>query len=219
MSQRLGSLLDELKDVSTVYQEKTLVDINGISFCIYPYGVKSESSSEAKEVDYVVSHDTPQEEAFGGSFLEPVETYKKWFCGHIHLKKLYREGKLFILGVPIPTRNLETSNAILSVEKNRVTEIEVPEFLKIETVDYSIDPSELNKDWIYNINNAPNYNSVFDKFSGYNIREEGISVKESELLLEETKAESITDLKTCWSKFCLMNNISKEVFKYGVDVL
>lgn len=123
--------------------------------------------------DFCFTHLMLKEESFGNEYINLSKIKAKKIYGHLHLKKQYENGNIIIPGTPYPTRNLEVTNPILKINKNGdIEEINTPEFFKIETVKFG--DKLPNKEWLYNFTDVPSITSLYKRYKGYHIREEGI---------------------------------------------
>ena len=210
---RIGEYLKgiHLMDNVDVLFEETVVDIEGYNCLMLPHKKDMNNYSTIKgDYDFIFGHFVIKQEAFGNEYVDiSALNYKKMILGHIHLKRQY--GYIIIQGVPLPTRNLETSNPILQIGKNfEITEIPVPEFLKIETINYDNDKKTLNKEFIYNIVDAPSVKSVYEKFKEYYIRHEGIQLKQDTVDSDVKFDFDSNNLMKYFKQFIDENKVNKE---------
>jgi hypothetical protein len=208
-----------------VYEKDSEAVIDGYTCLMLPYQNNMSHYSDMKIIcDFVFSHVTNEEDSFGGEFVSFTGiNCKNIFNGHLHQHSTYRDGKFINTGAVLPTRNKEIQNPIYRITKEngeiKLEEIAVPEFMVIKEINYSVDPSTLNKDWLYNVVEAPSYNDVFDKFKGFYIREEGIELHRQEadqVLVDEAKEKS---LKERWVSKASGDGISQEVIDCGLKYL
>lgn len=209
-----SKIFRHLHDKIFIYEKEMEITIENIKCLMLPYQNSMEHYNNLKvKCDYVFAHVTPKEESFGNEFISFDNiNCKKVILGHIHKKVEYSNTK--IVGCPLPTRNLEVSSPLLKITENGIEEIQIPEFLRIETVSYDTPIESLNSDWLYNIFESPSYNDVYEKFKGFNIRAEGIILKETKM--ENSLTETPKSLKDWWTNFCKDKDIRKEVFECGL---
>ena len=120
--------------------------------------------------------------------------------GHTHIQKDWedKEGIHHVLGVPIPTRNLEEQKYRIMenlAEERKYKFIDVPVFLEFETVKYGEVPKSKNS--IINVVDAPDISSVYEKYGEFHIRKDGIKIKKEEgeeELIYEFKIGSVEDV-------------------------
>ena len=212
-SYKSGNTLEQLnlhKNIY-IYDKETVVDIEGYSCLILPYQKDMiHYNNIQKHFDFIFGHFMIKQEAFGNEYVDiSALNYKKMILGHIHLKRQY--GDIIIPGCPITTRNLEQNNPILQIDKDfEITEIEVPEFLKIETINYGNGKKTLNKDFIYNIVDAPSVKSVYEKFKEYYIRHEGIQLKQDTVGSDVKFDFDSNNLMKYFKQFIDENKVNKE---------
>lgn len=178
-SMRLGNTLlhlDNHKNIEIINTDK-IIEIENMECLFLPYQYNMDYYSDIKfKGDLCFTHFMLRECAFGNEFIDIPFIKSQIIAGHIHTKNKYPN--IIIPGVPIPTRNLETNNNILRINPDSsIEEIEIPEFFKIETIDYNVGVNSLNKEYLYNIINCPDKKSVENKFKEYFIRWEGIELK------------------------------------------
>ena len=212
-SYKSGNTLEHLQLHKNIfiYDKETVVDIEGYNCLMLPHKKDMNNYSTIKgEYDFIFGHFMIKQEAFGNEYVDISSlNYKKMILGHIHLKRQY--GNIIIQGVSLPTRNLETSNPILQIENDfKITEIPVPEFLKIETINYDNDKKTLNKEFIYNIVDAPSVKSVYEKFKEYYIRHEGIQLKQDTVDSDVKFDFDSNNLMKYFKQFIDENKVNKE---------
>lgn len=175
-SKKKGSAVNnfELLENVSVFSEITETNIEGLQCLIIPFMYSKESYENISfKGDYCFGHFTPEQESFGKEFVDISKiNVKKIIIGHIHKRKTYKN--LEIVGVPLPTRNLENPCNIFRLENDELLEIELPDIFKIVDIEYGDMPD--NKKYLYNILNAPTREDVFEKYRGYYIREDGINL-------------------------------------------
>jgi hypothetical protein len=203
------------------------INLDGNKLLCFPYKLSSmkeeyENYKSDEKIDFVITHITPPECAFADEGIQLNIDCKKYIHGHTHERTRFKDKynrEHFVIGVPLPTRNGEKCNSILKINDDKsIEEIEVPEFLKIENIEYGNLPE--NKDWIYNIKNAPSFQSVNDMYKDYYIRKEGITIKreESEIEFEISEKEN-KSLQEEFKVYSVEKGLSKEVINCCYDYL
>ena len=209
---RVGEYLKgiHLMDNVNVFFEPIKAEFENNSCLFLPHknNMKEEYESIEGDFDFVFTHITHSKEAFGDEGINLKVKAKNVIYGHTHTHAIH--GNSIIMGVNIPTRNLETSNPIIEIKNKEISFIQVPEFLKIETIDYNDDINSLNKDWIYNIKNSPSIKSVYEKFKEFYIRHEGIELKKDETQTEVKFDFDSNNLMKYFKVFIDVNKIKKE---------
>lgn len=212
-SKRLGNTLLPLRvhENIHVYTDKTEVVIDGKKCLILPYkdSYREYESIEWKG-DYCFLHVTNVEDAFSdeGVSLKGIDAVQIY--GHTHTHKVYDKNKI-VLGVPLPTRNLEVPNSVIVTSTSGYEFVNLETSFYYETVSYGEFP--INKSNIINVVNAPSRDSVFDKYKDYWIREEGIQIlrNENDLQVEEFTSFENGNILDKFAIFSKENEISKEV--------
>jgi len=200
------------KEVVEIIEKIAKYEINSYKCLFLSYNFSDYSSNSnlfTEDYDFVFSHLTHPKEAFGneGVDLEFINS-KYYIYGHIHTFKIYNNH--IILGSPLPTRNLEIPQNILQINENfKLEYIKVPSFLKIENLKYGEEPP--NKDWLYNIYDAPSFDSVYENYKDYYIREEGIKLKESNEIIKEDLTFASFSLKDKFLAFAKQENLSDDI--------
>lgn len=189
-----GKLLEgiqHLPNVKIFFKEEEF-ELEGYKCLALPYQYNMDHYNEIKfDGDFVFGHLMIQQEAFGGEYtkIENVK-YKYFIDGHIHLKRKY--GNIILPGCPVITRNGEENNPVLNIKNNfLIEEIMPPETFKILDIEYGEEIP--NKEYLYNIKNAPSIQSVYARYPDYYIREEGITIKRDNIEfaeLEDLKSEN-----------------------------
>jgi len=137
------------------------------------------------EIDIVFSHITHPKESFGNEGMDIKNiNASKFIYGHTHTQNIH--GKHIILGVPLPSRHLEHNQVgrIMKIDSvDNYKFIDVPEFFTFEDVPFGETPK--NKNNILNVLNAPSIQSVYAKYPGYYIREEGITIHRDKIEFAE----------------------------------
>lgn len=213
-----GSVLQGLTCIENVHVifEKEIIDIEGQHCLFLPHGKYEDDLSF--EGDFLFAHLEPIEVSFGDTgFKHKNIKVEKQVYGHIHLS--YHKDNILILGVPIPTRNLELSNKQIKIEKGELSFIDIPEFLRIETIDFNVDINTLNKDWLYNINNCPSKEELYEKFKDFYIRESGIEIERTESSLEQSNIENSGTLLDKFRIFSTDENLSDEITQCGAHYI
>ena len=168
------------------------------------------------DYDYIFCHFTNPEDQFADEGIElKVKGYQIY--GHTHTHAKY-DTKI-VLGVPIVTRNGEKNNPVMKIkESGRVEWITYPVFFDILTIKYGEEMS--NKDYLYNIIEAPSYKSVYDCYPTINIRDEGIKLvyaikEESEVVLKTGG----NDLQKMYKLFCNEKEIEDAFLSEGISAI
>ncbi len=209
---RIGEYLKgiHLMDNVNVFFESIIMEIENNKCLMLPYknNMKEEYESIDGDYDFCFAHITHPKEAFGDEGIELKIKAKNIIYGHTHTHAIHNNN--IIMGVNLPTRNGEISNPIIEIKNKEISYIQVPEFLKIETIKYEDDISNLNKDYIYNIKNSPSVKSVYEKFKEFYIRHEGIELKKDETQTEVKFDFDSNNLMKYFKIFIDENKINKE---------
>lgn len=210
-----------------VVNEYSVRNIGGYKVALCPYFKPVEKmhdfySSLEDEVDFPVCHFSPPGKNFGGKdeILLKMKAKIAYFYGHVHSSedfKLKRGGLNHVLiGVPQTTRNGEQhfKKRIIHVVEDTYKSIDLPIFFDIQTLSYGEEPA--NKDFIYNIMDAPSVDLALEKYKEFNIRKEGVRILEnSKKKKDNTKADITftldTNLKKNFSEFSKEYDVSEEV--------
>lgn len=215
---------DNLTIITDIYEEV----IDNISFLFLPYkygDMKEKYEALTGEYAYIVTHTTPKQLAFGE---EGIDYKLKGFYihGHIHVTSRYdfRDdygNQHFVLGVPFPTRYGEQRDfhVILALENEKKSNIiTLPYFHSYETIKFGEEPQ--NKNNILNIIDAPDANSVYERYTGYYIREEGIELKRDNLEVDNTLLvfDRVT-MKDKFKAFCMEQGVSQNILDCGLKYL
>ena len=211
-SRRLGNTLLPLRVHNNihVYVDAAEIEIEGKKCLILPYkdGYK-EYESISFIGDYCFAHITNVEDAFSDEGIDLKNVNALQVYGHTHTNKEYKNK--IVLGVPLPTRNLEISNPIMIIEENGHSFVSLDHNFSIDKIEYGTYPE--NKTNLYNVINAPSKDLVFESYKGYYIREEGIEIlrNENDLETEELTSFENGNLLEKFNLFAKENDISKEV--------
>jgi len=181
ISKRSGNALLHLNhhDNITVYTEKEEVTIEGHKCLMLPwmYNAKEIYKDLEWQGDFAFLHVTNEEDAFGDEGLNTDKIKAIQVFGHTHTKRVVDTGIVYkqIMGVNIPTRNLEVPNPYMYIKTDKSFEFIDPKiYFEYETLTYPALP--VNKNNILNIKQAPSYEAVYETYKGYNIRHEGIEI-------------------------------------------
>lgn len=213
ISKRKGRSLSAFETLDRVHTISDIAElvIENKKCLLLPYKLsdfKEEYEALTGTYDYVFSHVHHPDVGYGeGVKLNVVATY--YIYGHTHVHSIHYKRHI-VLGVPLPTRNLEDVGFVLDLKDTGYSLINVPEFLKICTIKYG-DPA-VNKDWLYNIIDAPSYDSVYDTYKGYYIRDGGITLLRTENDFETNQGITFEKAKQS-EKFLVFakdSNIPKE---------
>lgn len=207
-------------------------EISNIKFLLLPYLYTDMNETYEnyvwKEPDGIcVTHLAPPGTSYGHGEVDLKNiSCKTIIHGHIHIYDRFIKHDVdnIILGVPLITRNGEQyfKKQILKIDsKTKNLEfIEVPEFLTIETVEYGKYPN--SKKNIINVVNAPNVNSVLEKYKDYHIREEGISIVRTKASIDNDTPLTLGIVSSLKEKFIAYSKdvgVSKEVFDLAISYI
>lgn len=207
----------ELHSNINIIEDVTEVNIEGLDclFLPYRYGdIKEEYESLKGNYDYVFTHITPLECAFGGEGIQ-LNLDGIYIHGHTHIPSQFIDTngrQHHILGVPLPTRHGEHNHRpnIFEIVDGKINYIEVLKYFTYEDVEYGKEPSSKNN--IINVLNAPSIQSVYDNYKDYYIRKAGVKLEESSYnFTEEIIDFSKGDIKDKFKLYAKDNNLSKEV--------
>lgn len=217
ISRRMGNTLLHLKhhDNIRVITDITEESIANKKYLFLPYRYNMDEYKELKGTyDYIFTHVTPQECAFGdeGIAFHP-ELQGVFIHGHYHMQKDFIDNykrQHHIVGVPIATRHLEDQ------QEHRVLEIrESLNFIKVEplvryrTIRFGEDVDDNCTD-VFNVIDAPSVQAVYEKYNNLYIRREGI-----ELLTEigeyTSDLEKNHSIQSNFLTFAEENNIDKNI--------
>jgi DNA repair exonuclease SbcCD nuclease subunit len=225
VSRRMGSLLEPLKHYSNirVYDNLTEIEIENHKCLMVPwiYNSKEEYEKIEWEGDYAFFHVTNEEDSFGNEGINTDKIKAYQIFGHTHTKRMVINNKVskYIMGVNIPTKNLEISNPYMMIDSEKnIACIEPPRYFSYQTLNYGEFPE--NKDNILNITGAPSFTSVFEMYKGYNVRKEGIEILRTEN--EEQIENNTFELGTMIEKFSIYSNnrkLPKEVHDCSIKYL
>ena len=221
-SKRMSNILKSLNhfDNIIIYEKDTEVTIEDKKCLMLPHQHSHKYYEDLEgSYNFIFPHVMPKEESFGGEFTDLSKLQGMKIYGHIHTKAIYNNGQMIIPGVPVITRNGECNNPILKINlDSSIEEIEVPVFFNIVDIEYGTEI--VNKDWLYNIKNAPSVKSVYDMYPEINIRSSGISIN----YLNEDKESVVlnstdNDLKALFSDFAKEKEIEDHILKEGITAL
>lgn len=228
-SKRKGSALEGLhlmNNVSIFFEEQdfSIVSLKCLALP-YKFGDLREYENIKGDYDVVFSHVTPNECAFADEGLNLEKSIKsKYFVyGHTHTQKEWnsKDSTHIVVGVPLPTRNLEEPGCIYRIDSQDciLQKIEIPIFFKIKNINYG-DEIE-NKNWLYNIKNAPSYESVYEKYKGFYIRNEGIEIEKNAFDFEsnENFVFETSNIREKFLEYAKEKNLRKEVVDTSVSYL
>ena len=144
------------------------------------------------------------------------------FFGHTHKHEIMKDGSI-ILGVPQTTRNLEQYFEkciyVYDLERHELKKVLLPIFFDIQTIEYGQTPE--NKDFLYNVIKAPSKKAVFEKYKGFNIREEGIELLRTvnQINFEEQRQKMNFDLGSKFLEFSKKKKLKKEIHQEMLESL
>ena len=183
----IGSPLTEigLHSNITIYKEEVLnVNIEGYTFDFFPF-LKEDPSSMIRYEDYTGNADFGIIHAHPKGYnrgIEEITLKRKYkhglFYGHYHRPDQVTKNS-WTIGVPQTTRNGEQDWAkrMFVFDGSKLESVELPVYFNIGTIQYG--EEIVNKDWIYNIENAPSMVSINDKYKGVTLNRCKVSIKES----------------------------------------
>ena len=180
-----------LHDNISVYEDATEVIIDNVKCFMLPFrNNDQEYPILAGRYDYIFTHITPVEVQFANEGIKFPNLEGIFIHGHTHIQSEFIDEyghKHYVLGVPIETRHLEAQkHKIVEISSNKeMTFIDVPFYFTHETVEYGEEPTSKNN--ILNIINAPNKKLVYEKYSNYYIRDNGITILRTEASKEVFK--------------------------------
>lgn len=181
-SRRSGNILKPFNHYENVmiYEEKTEVEIEGHKCLMLPYihNAKEEYEKIEWKGNFMFGHFTNEEDAFGndGVNTDKIKAYQMF--GHTHTNHIISKTKV-VVGVQIPTRNLEISNSYYEItEDSIINELCPPDYFEYQTIEYGKFPE--NKNNILNIINCPSMQSVWEMYKDYHVRREGIELLRTE---------------------------------------
>lgn len=223
-SYALGSILKSLKlhKNITVYDKIEKINIEGIDFQIIPfqYG-KFKETCEAitEDCDYSLSHLMPIQEAFNNEGIDlKFKANVAHIFAHVHRYKKFSDNhgnKCLIAGISMVSRNGEEEwqNNVYELTKEKYVKIPLPKFMDIKTITYGEEISA--KNIVYNIQNAPDINSVYLMYPHDCIRRDGITLsKNEEEGYENFKLSG--DFRDHWNEFCKEEGVDKDYFALGI---
>ena len=221
-SRRSGNILLPLlhHDNIFVYNEMTEVEIEGHKclMCPWVYNSKEVYEQVAWNGDLAFLHATNPEDAFGddGVNTDKIQAYQVF--GHTHTSHYISDTKI-VLGVQVPSRNLEKSCDYLYVDKEGKKDFLVPEkYFEYQDLDYGQFPE--NKNNILNIKKAPSFQSVWDMYKGYYVRREGIEILRTENKEDQEKvAFELGNIVEKFQGYSTDKKLTKEVHECGVKYL
>jgi len=222
-SRRAGLLTKHMNhhDNIVVYDKMTEVEIEGhrCLMCPWIYNSKEVYEQVGWEGSYAFFHVTNPEDSFheeDGVNTDKIKAYQVF--GHTHTSHYIRDNKI-VLGIQIPSRNLETACDYLYVDKNGGKDFIVPpKYFEYQDINYGEFPE--NKNNIINVRNAPSFQSVWDMYKGYNVRREGIELLRTENKEDQEKvAFELGNIVEKFQGYSTDKKLSKEVHECGVKYL
>lgn len=223
ISRRMGLITQPLNhyDNIIVYDKMAEVEIEGFTCLMLPwvYNAK-ELYEQIKWIgNYCFAHVTNMEDSFNGEYVDLSKVEACRIYGHTHTKRDLNENG-YVMGVNIPTRNLEISNPFIRIEREEdIFEfIESPKYFEYQSLNYGEFPE--NKNNILNIKNAPSYPSVYETYKDYYIRKEGIEIlrTENDVNIETTNFEA-GNIVDKFNKYSKDKEISKEINNCAIRYL
>jgi hypothetical protein len=223
-SYALGSILKSLKHHKniTVYKDIIKEEINDINFQIIPYqygDLKEKCESIAEECDYSLSHIMPIQEAFNNEGIElKFKANVAHIFAHVHRYREFKDNfgnPCLIAGISSMHRHGEQDweNNIYELQKDKFIKIPIPKFMDIKTIQYGDKVSDKNV--LYNVENAPDMNSVYEMYKDFYIRREGVTYKQS----EEKNFKNFSldnNLITGWTDCAEEEGMDTDIFNEGI---
>lgn len=212
-----------------IISEQKCIDVDDIKMHFFPHNPifsKMKEYEEIKESDchYTMLHCMPYEEVFGNKEMKEkasvtldIEPKVCHIYSHIHKYNEYiniKGHKVLIGGIVQPTRELEQEwpCCIYELNEDSYTKIDIPVFMTIKAIDFDDSVDDLNKDYLYNVMNAPSKDSVYEKFKDFYIRKRGIQVlrSESQHLIENDIEFNIENFSDDYANWATENDKSNE---------
>ncbi len=186
-----GSVLEGLGNVSNV-KHYLIPDTIGLNILCLPFLTINNKKYYEKQFEFIpndfnliLTHLTPKQCAFGneGIDFDKLNLKGTYIHGHVHMQSEFRDSygnRHIVLGVPIPTRNLEEqqNHRIIRIINNEIEFIPVPQFFTYETLEFGKFPE--NKNNILNLKNVPSWEELYKTYKNYYIREDGVEFKKTE---------------------------------------
>lgn len=165
--------------------------------------------------DYVFTHITPMQCAFGDEGIQLNVKAKEIIHGHTHHSMKFIDGDQshIVLGLPYITRHLEQNQdyVILEIDKNdNLKYIPVPQYFTFRDIEYGDEIKEQYKNDIFNVKNAPAVSSVNNMYKDYYIRDAGITLKEFDEESDTVFEFSEDALKSSFIEFSKEKELSKK---------
>jgi hypothetical protein len=214
VSRRMGSALLYLNalDNVTIIEDVTEIQIDLNKFenlvqnhhtiinCLFlpfKYNCKEEYEALEGEYDYIFTHITPPQCAFGDEGIN-LKVKGAYYHGHTHMQKAFTvdedeeatEDSYFcrswyheVVGVPIPTRHLEQKqeHRIFKITPHRnKEEIQVPQTFTFRNIKFGEEIKEEYKNDILNITHAPSYPAALEMYKDFYVRKAGITIQRTE---------------------------------------
>lgn len=173
------------------------LNLEGVSIYFLPYVKDYEKHYKnlSIESDYLITHCTPEWEAFGKVYLDTsnynIKTLTIW--GHIHIpSENTSSNKDFIIGVPVTTRGGEQffNKRILKINSSNDYEIiDIHNYTNIIEINYGDNVKEKDKDNLLIINEAPSMFSAEEMYKEYYI----LKINQKELEVDKNKQIDINE--------------------------
>ena len=221
----LAPLKNKFKNLS-IYTEKTELEIEGYKFLMLPFlydrkKMDSEYKNLTGEYDFVFNHVSPIGSNYGQEEFDfnLLNVSQAIIYGHIHTKKQFVAGnnQHYVLGVPQPTKSGEDSiKSILEfdIDTKQFTEIDLPCYFDILNLDYQkIDINTLNKDFLYNVYNAPSIIDVENKLKGFYINTINLLHKTTAKESNNTMQTFNNKLEDTFLEYCKEMSVNPEVME------
>ena len=164
ISRRSGSGILHLQhhDSIFIYTDKIEIEIDGHKFLMLPWKYNAKETYESIEgnYDYILTHVTPPQCAFGDEGIQ-LHLKGQYIHGHTHMQidfiDAFKQNHK-VIGIPVVTRNSENQEYRIFTIDSKLQEIKVPIFFEYQTLNYGEFPE--NKNNILNIKCCPSYQSV-----------------------------------------------------------
>lgn len=201
-----------------VYIDKTeFTSEEGWNCLAIPYKYNMEEYKDIKfSGDFCFTHTMPEEEAFGGEFVDLSHLDAFLVYGHIHERREEYTNKK-IVGVPVITRKGEVNNPIYRINENKEFE-EVPTEVDFQykTIEFGEDID--NPNYIYEIHNAPDVNSIFQEYKDAYIRVAGCTYKQGSIDSEKEEL-NVHSLSEEFKYFCEQELVEEDIKSKGITYL
>ena len=209
---------NKFPNLHIILDEPIIKSIEGKNILLIPFTKKiKELESKLqdfknKQIDLIICHQSPIGDNMGHEEIDLTDFKADVIYGHIHsFKQRSFDYKHVIIGVPQTTRELEQNiNKYIIEYTDKIDIKEIPTFFDIQTIEYGETAKE---GYLLNVKNAPSIESVYTLYPEKYIRNDGISIVQTEI--EEIKIEDAElDIKELWINFCIESKESKEFLDF-----